>query len=73
MNRRFLFGLLGFAAVVYGAVLAGAFLVYALEVMDRLPLRFRGEFPIDEVGVAVAAVFVGLGALIASVRYLFRG
>ena len=69
-RRRFLFGVLAFAAVAYAAVLAGAYLHQSLEMMNSLPEMARTGTPIADMGVGIGAVLAGLGVLIASVRYL---
>ena len=60
--RRFLFAVLACVVLAYAAVLAGAFLVHAIEAV-RHP-RLTGE-----IGLAIGVVIAGLGILLAGVRY----
>ena len=60
--RRFLFAALACVVLGYSAILAGAFLVHAVEAV-RHP-RLTGE-----IGLAIGVVIIGLGVLLAGVRY----
>lgn len=70
MNRRRLFALLAFASVGYAAILAGAFLIYAVQALGNIPPVIPSGSPLADIGIAIGAVIAGLGVLIASVRYL---
>ena len=70
LKRRFLFGLLAFAAVAYAAVFAGAYLARSLEVLGSMRPMIPGRSPIADMGLGIGAVLAGLGVLLASVRYL---
>lgn len=67
---RILLPILAIAVVGYSALLAGAFLVHALEVLDRIPPVIRGGTLLADLGLAIGAVIASLGVVLAAVRYL---
>ena len=73
--RRFLFAVLACVVVGYAAVLAGTFLVYAIEAMQhasRANPAGIAKFgsPMGEIGLGIGAVIASLGVLLVGVRYL---
>lgn len=73
--RRFLFAVLACIVVGYAAILAGTFLVYAIEAMQDASLAnpagiARYGSPMGEIGVGVGAVIASLGVLLVGIRYL---
>ena len=61
--RRFLFAALACVVLGYAAILAGVFLVHAIEAVKKYP-SLTGE-----IGLAIGVVIAGLGILLAGVRY----
>ena len=73
--RRVLFAVLACIVVGYAAILAGAFLVYAVGAMDdasRISSAQVGRFgsPMGEIGMGIGAVIAAIGVLLVGVRYL---
>lgn len=72
--RQSLFTVLVFAVIGFAVVMAGAFLIYALDVMEKassataLSITRRGT-PIDDMGIAIGFVIAALGILLVCVRY----
>ena len=60
--RRFLFAALACVVLGYAAILAGVFLVHAIEAVKYPKLT-------GEIGLAIGVVIAGLGILLAGVRY----
>ena len=60
--RRLLFAALACVVLGYAAVLAGIFLVHAVEAIRHPQLT-------GEIGLAIGVVVAGLGILLVSVRY----
>ena len=59
-------------AVVAGcaAILAVAFLFYAVEALERAPLvSMARSSPLADIGIAIGVVLIGVGVLLASIRY----
>lgn len=75
--RRFVFYALLIGTLVFAAVLAGAFFVHALDVMQkasRLNAITIARFgnPVADIGIATGIIIAGLGVLLVCYRYANR-
>ena len=72
--RGFLFAVLLSGVVGFAVVLAGAFLVHALMVMDKASSADAGTIarfgsPMGEIGIAIGLVIASLAVLLVCIRY----
>lgn len=75
--RRFIFYSLLIGTLVFAAVLAGAFLIHALEVMDKASRAHpnaiaRFGTPLGDIDIAIGVIIASLGVLLLCYRYANR-
>ena len=75
MLKPQIFAVMAVAAALYAGALAASFLIYAIDAIDaaskvRPSSVAKYGSPMSEVGIGIGAVLVGLGCVIASIRYL---
>ena len=75
--RRFVFYALLIGTLVFAAVLAGAFFIHALDVMEKASRLNAGTLarfgnPVADIGIATGVLIAGLGVLLVCYRYANR-
>ena len=75
MLKPQIFATLAVIAALYAGALAVSFLIYAIDAIETASMVRPSSVakygsPMSEVGIGIGAVLVGLGCVIASIRYL---
>lgn len=75
MLKPQIFATLAVVAALYAGALAVSFLIYAIDAIDAASMvgyRSVAKYgsPMSDIGIGIGSVLVGLGCVIASIRYL---